>query len=140
MEEVLHEGSKARKMGLALKHVEYSGDLEPQMMKRSETLEKLYAEGQSMIQKNTSKDEAYNKWLSRVETTRAWFAKAEAQLKPHRLIERFFEGAFLFFLPITLPINVPALQSSGRAMLSGLNPKKGKARAKAKVKAPSPAE
>ena len=79
MSEILTEASAARKYRIALKHLEYSGDLVSKLLKHSAKLEKIYAKLQDLQQRG-AKESSYQKLCDILDDMQKWYLSAEVGL------------------------------------------------------------
>ena len=77
MQEILNESTAARKYAIALKHVEYSGDLVTLLTKHGSKLEEIYAKLQELKKRGVQKDKDYNKFYGIVDHMHSWYEGAE---------------------------------------------------------------
>jgi hypothetical protein len=77
-EDVLKNATEARKYGLALKHLDYSGELVQGLMAFSTKMEKIYDTILSMVSSGETDDQEWNKILDAVDAQMQWYQQAEA--------------------------------------------------------------
>ena len=77
-EDVLKNATEARKYGLGLKHLDYSGELVQGLMSFSTKMEKIYDKILSMISSGETDDHKWNKILDAIDTQTHWYQQAEA--------------------------------------------------------------
>ncbi|CAE7609904.1 unnamed protein product [Symbiodinium sp. CCMP2592] len=77
MQDILNESTAARKFSIALKHVEYSGDLVKDLTKHNSKLEDIYAKLQELKKRGVKKDKEYVKFYAIVDHMHEWYKKAE---------------------------------------------------------------
>ena len=81
MSEILKEASEARRYGIALQHLEYSGTLVQQLLKHSNKLEVIYSKLQNLRSRDVSDDAAFAKFYSILDPMQAWYKQAEAAVQ-----------------------------------------------------------
>lgn len=79
MQEVLKESSEARKFGIALQHVEYSGDLVGKLMQHSTKLESIYGKLQLLTSADCHDNKKFEKFFAILDGMQSWYKQAEAQ-------------------------------------------------------------
>lgn len=77
-EDVLKNAREARKHGLALKHLDYSGELVQGLMAFSEKMEKIYDTILSMVAASETDETQWNKILHGIDAQMQWYQQAEA--------------------------------------------------------------
>ncbi|CAE7837005.1 unnamed protein product [Symbiodinium sp. CCMP2592] len=77
LDDILKDGGAARKLALALAHVEYGDSLKQELMDFSAKMEDLYSSLQRLILKKVTKAKKYDPFLNEVEERGAWYKKAE---------------------------------------------------------------
>ena len=78
MEDVLNESTQARKYALALKHVDYSGDLVDKLMKHSKKLEGIYNTLNGLKKQGSRDNDRYEKFYKIIDHMHSFWEKAEA--------------------------------------------------------------
>lgn len=78
---ILSQGTAARSMSLALKHVSYSGDLTGQLLEHSAFMEKLYDKTSALMDLENAEDKRFHKLLLVFNEKKKWFEQAEAGLE-----------------------------------------------------------
>ena len=76
---ILSQGSAARTLSLALKHVAYSGDLTDQLLNHSKVMESLYDKTCAALASEDPEDKMFRKILKLFAEKKAWFDQAEAR-------------------------------------------------------------
>lgn len=79
MSECLSKSSDARKYAIALRNLDYKGDLATKLMEFSAKLEKIFAKLQDLRKRNVSDPDAYEKYFAILDEKLDWYQKAEAQ-------------------------------------------------------------
>lgn len=77
-EEVLKEGSEARKYAVSLKGLAYGDQLVDQLFSHSAQMEKLYEKATELLASNGTKDPKLQKFIDVYKEKSAWFEKAKA--------------------------------------------------------------
>ena len=77
MDGVLKKGAEARKYGISLQSVEYSGDLSQDMLKFSSKMENLFLALQDLYNRKVEDPAAYQKFFKIIDDRLQWFEKAE---------------------------------------------------------------
>eukprot|EP00435_Cladocopium_sp_Y103_P014850 s1305_g3.t1 len=77
-EDVLKSATEARKYGLALKHLNYSGELVRGLMDFSTKMEKIYETILSMVASGVTNEKEWNKILDGIDAQMNWYQQAEA--------------------------------------------------------------
>ena len=78
MNDILKEASEARKFSVALKQLEYSGDLVEKMKTHSDKLESIYGKIHKLHKADVRDPKRYNKFYDIADHMHSWFQKAEA--------------------------------------------------------------
>lgn len=78
MDEVLKESGEARKQAIALRHVQYGGDLVDKLFSHSTQMEKIYSCFQNLFTQPDAKDSKFVKLMDLAKEKRAWFDTAKA--------------------------------------------------------------
>ena len=77
-EEVLKEGSEARKYAVSLKGLAYGDQLVDQLFSHSAHMEKLYEKATELLSSSSPKDPKLQKFINVYKEKSAWFEKAKA--------------------------------------------------------------
>ena len=85
MDDVLKEGGEARKLGIALKGVEYGDQIVGQLMAHSGHMEKLYGVFQQMVSDPETKDSKFSKLIGIAKGKMQWFKKTKARKRGSNL-------------------------------------------------------
>ena len=78
MEDILKESGEARKLAVALSHVEYGGDLVEQLFTHSKHMEKVYGSLQALVSQSDPSNTKLNRLTNVAKEKMAWFVKAKA--------------------------------------------------------------
>jgi hypothetical protein len=78
MDEVLKESGEARKQAIALRHVQYGGDLVEKLFSHSTQMEKIYSCFQNLFTQPDAKDGKFLKLMALATEKRGWFETAKA--------------------------------------------------------------
>ena len=78
MEDILKESGEARKLAVALSHVEYGGGLVEQLFTHSTHMEKVYGSLQSLVSQSDPSNTKLNRLTNVAKERMAWFVKAKA--------------------------------------------------------------
>ena len=96
MEECLKKASEARKHGVALGSLQYSGDLSKEMLTCSQKLEQVFKKMQELRSDGNKDEQRYQKYFQILEEKFGWYAKAEAcPFRPSNHSGTKFQHVFL---------------------------------------------
>lgn len=79
-EDILREGSEARRYAVSLKGLAYGDQLVEELFQHSSHMEKLYETVTNLLASGYTKDSKYEKFIKVYSDKSAWFAKAKACL------------------------------------------------------------
>ena len=77
-DDVLKDGSEARRLALSLKGVAYGDQLVDELFTHSQKMEKLYEIVSGLLAKGDTSDGKYVKFVAAYQEKAAWFEKAKA--------------------------------------------------------------
>lgn len=77
MDDVLKDGTEARKLAVELKNVQYSEQLVQQLFKHSEQMETLYGSFQELMGCSETKEKKFRKAIDLANDKMKWFAKSK---------------------------------------------------------------
>lgn len=105
-EEVLKDGSEARRLALSLRGVAYGEQLVDQLFQHSTRMEKMFEIVNHMLANGDTKDSNYSKFLKAYEEKSQWFTKAKVGLfktkhvglKPPKVSGYFFERLSIYIV------------------------------------------
>lgn len=80
MSECLSKSSEARKYSIALRDLDYGGDLAAKLMAFSSKMETVFAKLQDMRKRKVSDEKPYNNLFKIIDDKLDWYTKAEAQV------------------------------------------------------------
>ncbi|CAK9045114.1 Uncharacterized protein SCF082_LOCUS25524, partial [Durusdinium trenchii] len=80
MDDVLKDGTEARKLAVELKNVQYSEQLVQQLFKHSEQMETLYGSFQELMGCSETKEKKFRKAIDLANDKMKWFAKSKEGL------------------------------------------------------------
>ena len=81
-EDVLKEGSEARKLAVSLKGISYGDQLVDDLFSHSSKMEKLYGVATALLATGKPKDEKLQKFIDVYSDSAVWFEKAKARSLP----------------------------------------------------------
>ena len=77
MEDVLKEGTDARKLAVSLQHVQYGEQLVAQLFKHSSQMEKLYGAIQQLASGSKTKEKKFEAAIDMATEKMKWFEKSK---------------------------------------------------------------
>ena len=101
-DDVLKDGSEARRLALSLKGVAYGDQLVDELFSHSQKMEKLYEVVSGLLAKGNTSEGKYVKFVAAYQEKAAWFEKAKAGFYGHSQLSWTKNPSTIDLIPICL--------------------------------------